>query len=222
MSISRSLSIACLTVLSLCAIGGPAAADDHWSENTSVSRSDQSSIRVVEPRGYKVTLTMDGSTKTDTVPVVFVVPPTDAFYALTFVAPNGATWTHKFEAHAYKMTDVRVEHVVDAPTAAPPAAAAPVRLYIGSVRSKIKTCRVKTQVRVEFVTPAGVSAAAMELSSGGLDQASLPAGTYDVRVFVLDKSAWTYQSTSKVQITGDGWVGTALCDKAGLEVRFGA
>jgi len=77
------------------------------------------------------------------------------------------------------------------------------------------------QVRVEFVTPAGASAAVLELASGGLGQASLPAGVYDVRVFAMDKSAWTYQSTSKIQINADGWLGTALCDKAGLEVRFG-
>ena len=178
MSISRSISLACLTALSLCAAARSAAADDHWSaESPKVTRSDKSAIRIVEPQGYKVTITIDGSSHTDAAPVVFVVPDTDAYYALTFVAPNGATWTHKFEAHPYQTTEVRVQHLVDAPVAARPVAAAPVRLYIGSVKSKIKTCNVKTQIRVEFVTPAGVSAAAIELASGGLGQTSLPGGT---------------------------------------------
>lgn len=221
MSISRSIHLACLTALSVCALARSAAADDHWSESTAFTRSDQTAIRVVEPEGYKVTITMDGSSQTDAAPVVFRVPATDAYYALTFVAPNGATWTHKFEAHRYQTTEVHVKHLVDAPVAAKPVATAPVRLYIGSVKSKIKTCNVKAQVRVEFVTPAGVSAVALELASGALGQTSLPGGTYDVRVFVMDKNAWTYQSTSKIQINGDGWLGTAMCDKAGLEVKFG-
>lgn len=212
--VASSLSVAVLTICAFAAV----AAADQWSENTSVTRSDRPELNVTQPENYQVTITINGKSTTDTVPALFKNLEA-GYYALTFVAPNGAKWTHKFEAKKYQTTNIVVKHVVDAPADKAAPAVAKERLYIGSVRSQIKSCNSKAEVRIEFISGTD-TAASLQLKSGNMNQASVPAGIYDVRAFVWDKDQWTYQSTTKIQINGDNWKGTAMCDKAGLEVRF--
>lgn len=210
-------------LVALVVLARPAAAEDTWSKTVAFSRSDASAIKVVEPEGYRVTVTAPDGVLSDTAPAVFKLPPGDAFYLVTLTAPGGAQWSNKIEVKKYQTTELRVKHVAAGPAPAPGPAPAAARTYIGSVRNKVATCGKKLAARVEFINAAGAVVKNLEIKVGAMDQASLPGGTYDVRAYVWDAGAndWTYQTTQKAQIDADNWSATLACGKGALEIQLG-
>lgn len=209
------------SIVAVCGLAGVASAEDTWSKTVAFTPSQAPSIRIPEGAidGYRVTISIDGKESTDTAPAVFPAPPKDGFYTATFVAPSGATWTTKVEVKRYQATEVRVRHLAaEAPKDKP--AAAPVRTFIGSAVNKISTCGKKLAGRVEFIDANGRVGGTVDVKSGGLGQASLPGGTYDVRAYIWDVDAWTYQTTTRIQILADNWRATLMCGKGPLEIRF--
>ena len=217
------LAVACIAALTLGALTRVAAADDRWSETVTFERADSTAIRISEPEGYQVSVTIAGNISSDTAPAVFRVPNVDGFYPVTFVAPSGTKWTKKLEVRRFQITGVRVKHVAEARPAPPPAGAAAVRSYVGSVFNKVATCGKKLAARVDFIDADGQTGATLQVGVGAMNQATLPGGTYDVRAYVWDAGAkdWTYQVTSRTQIGADNWAATLICGKGPLEVRFG-
>jgi len=197
-----------------------AHAEDKWSETVTFSRSDQSTMKIVEPEGYKVSVTIDGNNVTDTVPAAIKMPQTDGFYMVTLTAPNGAQWAKKIEVKRYQVTELRVSHAAgDKPAAAP---AAQARKFIGNVRNKVATCGKKLAARVDFIDASGAGVASIQVKSAAFEQTTLQPGSYDIRAYVWDQGAndWTYQTTGKAQISADGWSTTLECGKGPLEIHF--
>lgn len=216
------LCVAAIAVLTLL-LTRAAAAEDRWSETVTFQRSDASAIRIAEPEGYQVTVTIAGNVSTDTSPALFKAPAADAFYQVTLVAPSGAKWTKKIEVRKFQITDLRVKHVVEERPAAAPPAAAPARSYVGNVLNKIATCGKKFAARVDFIDAGGQTTAAIQVGAGALNQATVPGGTYDVRAYIWEARLkdWTYQVTTRAQIDRDNWSATLICGTGSLELRFG-
>lgn len=208
------------TVVAVCSLARVAAAEDTWSKTVVITPASSSSIRFEELTGYRVTVTIDGKESSEDLPAVFAAPPRDGFYPATLTAPNGAKWATKVEVKRYQQTTVHVKHVAGAAPREKPAAE-PVRTFIGTAVNKISTCGKKLAGKVEFVDASGRIGATVEMKSGALGQASLPGGTYDVRAYVWDSDQWTYQTTTRTQITADNWQATLICGKGPLEIRFG-
>ncbi|HEY4176344.1 MAG TPA: hypothetical protein VGM90_05915 [Kofleriaceae bacterium] len=208
------------SILAFCSIAAVAAlstsafADDKWEDSQSFERSDASFIRVIGPDGYALGITVDGQVRNDTVPAKINVAP-DNYYNVTVTAPSGAKWTKKVEAKRYTTTVVVLKHTPDAPQAKTAAAAPAVRQYIGSVRNQLKTCGKAYTAKLEFVDAAGGAGPTIQVDSGKMNQAQLPAGTWDARAYIWESDQWTYQTTQKVNIAADNWKAGLGCPNNG-------
>lgn len=183
---------------------------DSWSHTTEVNQARSTSIRIVEPEGYQVTV--EG--RTDTVPAVFALADADAYVVLAMVSPGGARWEKKIEVKAYRQTVVRVTHRADAPApkTAPTAAKA---TFIGILANTSHLCRKESDrgaVRIEMVSD-GTTVGAYDVAARSRVDAKLPAATYQVRLFLAGTSGWEYRSTQTFEVKKDGWVFDYGCGK---------
>ena len=204
-----------LVVCSLAAVSGLSAiahADDSWTETVSFSRSDASSLRITEPDGYAVSVSVDGQPVNDTVPANIRPPAGDSYYAVTLTAPSGAKWTKKIEVRSYQITDLKVKHT--AATAAAPARPAVGHTYVGSMFNLTKQCRSPATVKLEFIAADGTTGATVQADAAFIGQGTLPAGTWDARAWLWDgTSQWVYQKTASVTVSSDNWKAVVGCPK---------
>lgn len=216
-------TICVASLLALVTLVAPAAAEDKWVERVTTSRSDETSIKVIEPDGYKATVTVGSEVFTDTVPAKFRLPSTDNFYLVTVTAPSGKKWEKKLEAKRFQTTEVRISHTVETqetkPTTAPKTQ---VRSFIGTATNKIATCGKSMMSKFEFIDGAGELRATLEVKPGKFGQVSLPQGSYDVRAYTTGGSVWTYQTTARAEVGADNWNAVLMCDKTKVLVQFTA
>ena len=198
-----------------------AAAEEKWSETVSLTRADSAELNISEPSGYTISIKIGNDVKTDTVPAVFGVANgvanVNAFYPVTFTAPNGATWTKKFQVKKHSSTDIKVSHsTVVAPAAAAPKEAA-VGKRMGTVYNKTGKCSIGGTVKLEFSHPEhGTVTSQVDLKKW--QQLDIKAGTYSVRAFFWMNNAWVYQVTRDIKIERDGWELTSSCVKTGFDL----
>ena len=192
-----------------------AFAEDRWSESSTFTHSDVTSIRVAEPEGYKVSIKIGDEVQTDTVPVVFRAPLADAYYSMTIVAPNGAAWTKKIATRRYNVTEVTVSHVADDKAPAKSA-----RKFIGSMFNDASGCNIKATMKIELIAGDGTVVATSTLKNGYSQEQSIASGTYDIRVYSMQKDRWTYETTGKANVDSDKWKITSGCSNEGVGVWF--
>ncbi len=220
MSVIVRVSPILLAAISLVAmVASPARAEDKWSDTKAFVRSDATSLKILEPEGYRVSVVVDKKVVSDTLPAIVRLPD-EGFYQVTITAPSGAAWSQKVEARRYQITELRVKHTVSEAPATP--AAAPQRKYIGTMVNRVSTCGKKLAAKVELVDGAGVTAA-FQIKTNSLEQGSVVGGTYDVRAYVWDAGAndWTYQTTTSALFNRDNWKITLLCGTGKLEIKLG-
>src|SRR5688572_5745756 len=94
--------IGLLALLFVLAVGGAAIADASWSDKVNFRRTDRTSLKIVEPEGFKVTVTLpDGKEKAGTVPDLFPLPDQDAFVTVTITPTDGSKpWSKKIEVRS--------------------------------------------------------------------------------------------------------------------------
>jgi hypothetical protein len=176
---------------------------DSWSHTTDSQPAQSSSVRVVEPEGYQVTI----NGRADTVPAVFTLPNADAYVALSIVAPNGASWEKKIEVKPYRQTVVRITHKADAPNPARTAPAAKPS-HVGILFNTSHLCRNakdRGAVRLEWIDGAN-SVATYDVPMKSRLDVKLAAGEYSVRVYAPGTSGnWEYRTTVKHTVSKDGW-----------------
>lgn len=179
---------------------------DDWSNTTEFSNADSSSIRVVEPEGY--TVTVNG--KTDTVPAVFSVDNAANYYVVAFKSPEGATWSKKIEVKAYKQTVLRVKHVKSAAPAEDNQAKA--MSYVGTVTNTSNNCASgRTAIKVDFMAGADLAKSAV-LEAGAHTNVELAVGSYKIRLWVSDGQSWNFKQTVDYTVKKDGWIYSWGCD----------
>ena len=196
-------------------------AEEKWTESVSLTRADSAELNISEPAGYTISVKIGDNVKTDTVPAVFGVANgvanANAFYAVTFTAPNGVTWTKKFQVKKYSSTDIKVSHSTVATPAAAAAKEVAVAKHIGTVYNKTGKCSSSGTVKLEFSHPEyGTVSSQVDLKKW--QQLDIKAGTYSVRAFFWMNNEWAYQVTRDIKIERDGWALTSSCGKGGFDI----
>src|SRR5687768_997660 len=135
------------SLIVLAVISAPLTAfADSWSFTTEIQPTNTTSLRIVEPEGYRVTV----GQQTNSVPAVFTLPNADDYVTLAVVAPNGASWEKKIEVKPYKQTVVRITHRAERPAAAPITRPS----HVGVLFNTSHLCRdakARGPVRLEFI-----------------------------------------------------------------------
>lgn len=204
------------------ALGGTAAAGT-WADQVSFRHSSQTSIKVVTPEGFKVTVTMpDGGQKTGTVPELFTLPDTDAFVTVAITPTDGsAPWSKKIEVRSKQQTELAISFKADAK--AEPAKAAG-RSFVGRVANLGAGCG-KTwdrSIKTEFLRKDdGASIKTVQIDSSKNVDVELPGAKYDVRVYFWDGAAWKFALTSEGhEIAKDGFTLGFGCPRGSKSPTF--
>ncbi len=200
---TRSLALAAAAI-AICIVAPSTARADDWSQTSEFTNAASSSIRVVEPEGYTVTI----DNRTDTIPAVFNVPNAANYFTMTVKSPDGAAWSKKIEVKEYRQTVVRVKHVKAAPDAPKDAPQKPKAMsYVGTVHNQTNNCKADLQmtIRVDFLAGPDV-VKSVELKSGAKTNIELVEGTYSVRRYRLEGDQWAFDNTDSWTVKKDGWL----------------
>ena len=188
-----------------------ALAGDGWKEKTSYARSGTTGIKITEPNGFKVAVTINGDVKADTIPARFALPEDDGFYTVTVTAPTGEVWSKKVEAKRFQTLEL--ELAFDGAAKAAPSG----RTYVGTAHNRATDCGrgfATYAVRFDFMGDEKDPVGSVQVNPGASAELSLPKGTFDIRLYVWDGSKWSYQLTSKADVSKDRWSATMTCSKA--------
>jgi len=173
------------------------------------------SLKVVEPDGFKIAVTMaDGSVKNGTVPELFQLPEQDAFLKVTLTAPDGTAWSKKIEVRAKQQAELAVAFKSDEPkTQEKPAS---VRSFVGKVENAGHTCGQPwtKSLKVDFLRGSDhASALTKEIEPNTYVNVELATGRYDVRMYVKTNDVWDFVTTAPADVTKDGWKYSFGCTK---------
>jgi hypothetical protein len=163
------------------------------------------SLKVTEPENFKITITTEEGERAGTVPEVFAMPEKDQFVKVTLTAPDGTVWTKKVEVVAKKQTELAISFKGDAPKAE---AAATRRNYIGRMQNSAGGCGLswRLPIRADFLDPAtGTVLVSKQVEHNKNQQLEVPAGTAEIRVFLLQNKEWKFVVTGKHTFAKDGW-----------------
>lgn len=179
-----------------------------WKEDIGFTRSDRTTLKLLEPRGFAVAVQTPRGLVNDTIPAVIELPSADAFVAVTVTAPTGASWSQKVEVKRLMSTEVRLAQAARGP--APVAA----RSRVGRVLNTFAACGPEvgvmrqTSVRADFVGVTGAVAVSVQADAATpRQQPEVPEGEYDVRAYIWNPKdrTWTFAKTVHTTIARDGF-----------------
>lgn len=194
-SLFVSIALAVLTIVTT------ALAD--WSYTTSYKFAGKTSLKVLEPNGFKVKVAIGADVKEDTIPTVFQLPDGDAFLPVTVIAGDGSTWSQKIEVKDKQQTELKVSYSA----AAKPAAAGPTRKYIGSITNTTNKCAPadRGDLRFELMRD-GVKAYEFVVPPNKkLTNIEIAQGSYDVRIFARKGGGFVFVRSEPLNANKDGW-----------------
>jgi hypothetical protein len=196
-------------VLFLATIAIPSLASaEEWGLSVEHKYSKASSIRVVEPEGYKVTV----NGQTDTVPAVFNLADSDAYHIVKIASPNGRSWEKKVEVKAGHQTVVRIRH--EPPGAEPKKDAPEAATFVGKVTNSTHACRQSDRGDHVFEFRLNnKKAGEWTVKSGTFLNVELATGNYEVRRWGFQNGTKVFQATDKVTVDKDGWEYNFGCGK---------
>jgi hypothetical protein len=177
-----------------------ASAEAGWTHTTTFRFSRSTSIRVVEPQGFTVSV----KERKDSIPAVFNLPKENAYEWVTITAKDGKVWRKKIEVRANNETVLTVSYTADDK---PAPKAGPGRKYIGSIANTSHRCKRSdnTAYRFDFLLD-GQKLHSVALNPNKFaPNVELTGGSYDVRVFKYTRRQYVYKTTLKRQIDRDGW-----------------
>jgi len=191
-----------LAVFAFLFVSMPALAG--FTDATTFESASGTSLKVVGAEGASLSVVIDGTTRTDTIPAIFNTDDKDRFVTLTATGVDGSTWSKKAEIKAYQKTIVTPSTPGSAPAATPATAAHP---YVGWVMNTANNCSIDQQYSVRFdFTQDGQTIYSFQLNAGqSLADAQVNAGHYDIRYYVYSGDQWVYQGTNPYDVTADGW-----------------
>jgi hypothetical protein len=165
------------------------------------------SLKVTEPEGHKVTLTLaDGTVKTDTVPALFQLPDADAFYKVTLAAPDGTTWSKKVEIRAKYQAELGVAYKApEAKTQEKPAQSVN---FVGKLENAGHTCSDawSRSLKLDLMRSAGGQVVvSKEIEPKTWQNVELASGHWEARMYVKTNDVWDFVATAPLEIGKDGW-----------------
>jgi hypothetical protein len=198
-------------------VSAAAAAKGAWSHTVTHRYSGKTSIKITEPKGMSVTVTVGEEVKKDTIPAIITLADEDRFVPVTITAKDGHTWAEKIEVRAKQQTALSVNYTAP-PKATPAQKAKKKRRYAGTLASAAgKSCGKKWRgrdIKLELIdVDSGDATAAHRFSKDSTASMEIPAGTYDVRAYVKYKGGLSYYDTKTATIGKDGWVIGFGCKK---------
>lgn len=205
----RSLLVSLVTSLLL--LSASAVADAGWQHNLSHRHvSGKTSLKVTGADGLKVQITIDGSPKEDTIPAIFTLPDRDAYVPVTVVASDGQTFSQKIEIKSHQQAELVLRY--EAPVAAPAAAAAPGRRFMGHAFNATDRCKDadRWELKMDFLRRSdGSNVRSVVVKPASVENFEIESGAYDVRLFARRAGATTDYSFFKTvpfEITADEWI----------------
>lgn len=185
-----------------------------WSDRVSYKYNNLTSLKIVEPDGFKVVVAMpDGSEKVGTIPEVFNLPDQDAFVKVTIVPTDGsASWSKKIEVKNKQQAELVVTFKADGPKGEPAKAG---RSYVGRFANQVGGCGkgFARTIKVDFLNADGVVTKNAQIDSSKNVDVEVPGGQYDLRVYIWNDTEWKFVITSSHQIAKDGWHLTFGCER---------
>ena len=185
--------------------GGLASADVSKSESFDVS--NRTSLKVLEPPGAHVFVTIGQDVKEDTAPAIFSLPDADAYVNVKVVMQDGESWTGKAEIKAYRQTVLRFTQTKKAP---PAATAAPTPKLTGRLVNSSDKCDWPENVKFVLTRDGAAIASTQMIFPGGSFPLALDKGRYAVQI--LDTSG-ALLATKAVDVGSEGWSFVTGCVK---------
>jgi hypothetical protein len=204
----RSLFI--LFALAVLTFAGVALAD--WSYTTSFKFAGKTSLKVTEPSGFKVKVTVGSDVKEDTIPTVVALPDGDAFLPVTVVAKDGSTWSQKIEVKDKQQTELKVQYTPAAKAA--PGPAGPARKFIGSASNTTSRCtnpNDRGDLRYDFLLDGNKVREIEVAMNRRISNLEIAQGSYSVRIFKKRGNDYIFVTTSQYDVNKDGWEFTYGC-----------
>ena len=186
----------------LLAFSGASHAD--WTKTESFEYSAKTSLKVTDPPGAKISVTIGSEVKEETLPAIFSLPDNDAFVTVKVIAADGETWNGKVEVKAHKQTVLKLGQ-----TAKPAAPTGPGAKFIGKILNTSHECDRRKRDTMKFVLMRdGKQAYEVVLPAGeGRTNIELEAGHYTVRIF----KGSTFMTAREMDIAKDGWSFAQTC-----------
>ena len=203
-----------LAVLGLSLASGVALAKGAWSHNVSHRYSSKTSLKITEPKGFSVTVSIGDDVKKDTIPAIIPLPNEDQYLPVQVTATDGHSWAEKVEIRAKQQTELSLAYV---PSKAAPPAKKGGRKYIGKLASVISSCGKKWRgrnIRFELLgTESGESIGTFDFPKEDVKSIEVPSGSWDVRAYMKSGGGYHYYDTRTVQVTKDGFNIAIGCQK---------
>jgi hypothetical protein len=191
-----------LSLIIVAALSSVAVAGGTWADKIEYRHSTGTSLKVTDPEGFKITVSLPGGDKTDTVPAMFALPDQDSYVKVSVVAPDGTTWSKKVEVRSKQQAELSLQFKTDAGNTATPG-----RSTVGKFLNEGGSCGSTwaRSIKADFVAADGTTALSKQIDPHTYTNLDLASGKYDVRVFVKTNDVWDYLLTTKQELTKDGW-----------------
>jgi hypothetical protein len=202
-----------LVVLGLSLASGIAVAKGAWSHNVSHRYSSKTSIKITEPKGFSVAVTIGDDVKKDTIPAIIPLPNEDQYLPVMVTAKDGHSWAEKVEIRAKQQTELSLTYVATKATPAKKGG----RKYMGRLANAASSCGKAWKgrdVQFELVgTDSGDELGKWRFPGDGVKSVEIPAGSWDVRAYVKAKGSYHYYDTRTVEVKKDNFNIAIGCQK---------
>jgi hypothetical protein len=177
------------------------------THTTSFEPSARTSLKIPDPPGAHVFVTVGREVKDDTTPAIFALPDADAYVTVKIVMSDGESWSDKVEIKAKQQTVLRF---TQGKKGAPAPSAAAAARFTGRLVNTTDACDWPENVRF-VVTRDGKQVFASALVFPGKEVSTvLESGGYFVQI--LDTSSAVLASRP-LNAGRDGWMFPTGCVK---------
>lgn len=196
-----------LTLFALSTLHGTFAAAE-VTKSESFEDSAKTSLKIPDPPGAHVFVTIGKEVRDDSTPTIFALPDADAYVNVKVVMSDGETWTGKVEIKAKHQTVLRLAQTKKGPAAAP--SAAPVSRFMGMLVNSTDKCKWPENVKF-VVYRDGAQVFTTQLVFPGKEVSlSLESGSYFVKVTDTTNQVLASRPLSASR---DGWTFASGCVK---------
>ncbi len=198
--------------VSLVTFGFAPEARAGWThEVTYAYSSGNTSLKVTDPKNFKVSVKVSGNEVEKTIPAIFTLPKKDDYLWVKVTAKDGKIWKEKIEIKARKQAILKVNYTAAKGKPKPKSAGKALRKYIGKVVNSSQYCK-KSQngtMRFDFMKQGNKKYSFTVDAGKTKNNLDIEEGQYEIRVFLKGNFFKTFKQT----ISKDGWKVSFGCPK---------